>query len=166
VPLNLSPPSDAGLHMMAEGVVANDLTGAFGWTCPYCFERSWRPSEGSTPTDLPPSRTAISQLLPSYRNALGGLVAETLGGGFKLKVLDYATTYQSSDLRAALAGTTAEEQSLMFVGDTLREVATLIVKHLDHLQLLQNYADRLYNVVACRYSSDAGIDRPNRIFRA
>jgi glycosyltransferase involved in cell wall biosynthesis len=109
----------------------------------------------------------VPDVLPFYRNARGGLVAETLGGGFKLKVLDYAFHHVPIfGLRAALAGTTAEEQSLMFVGDTLREVGTLIVKHLDHPQLLQDHADRLYNVVASRYSSDAGIDRLNRIFRA
>lgn len=95
-----------------------------------------------------------------FQCARGGLVAETLGGGFKLKVLDYA--FQGLPifgLRGALAGTTAEEQSCMFLADSLDDLGAMIVENIDNTDRLNRSQHKLYELASNRYGLEMGTRR-------
>ncbi|TGN88566.1 glycosyltransferase [Bradyrhizobium yuanmingense] len=102
-----------------------------------------------------------------FQCARGGLVAETLGGGFKLKVLDYA--FQGLPifgLRGALAGTTAEEQSCMFLADSLDDLGARIVENIDNTDRLNRSQRKLHELASNRYGLEIGTRRLRDVFFA
>jgi polysaccharide biosynthesis protein PslH len=104
----------------------------------------------------------ISTFLPSSR---GGLVPDLLGGGFKLKVMDYAfERIPIFGLKAALAGTTPEEQSAMFLADDLGDLAGTIVRNIDDLAVLNRNQATLFSLFSDRFGLEAGIERMRAIF--
>jgi glycosyltransferase involved in cell wall biosynthesis len=99
----------------------------------------------------------INEFLAASR---GGLVAEDLGGGFKLKVLDYAfNRVPIFGLTSAMAGMTPEERSAMFLADDMESLATTIIQNIDDLPKLNECQATLFNLVSERFGVKAGINR-------
>jgi hypothetical protein len=95
----------------------------------------------------------------------GGLVAEVLGGGFKLKLLDYAfAKLPIFGLRMAVEGTTADEQSAMFISENMDGLADTIVENIDDLARLNRNQARLFELISGRFGLQAGIERVRGIF--
>jgi hypothetical protein len=90
----------------------------------------------------------------------GGLVAETLGGGFKLKLLDYAfARLPIFGLRMAVDGTTPDEQSAMYLADTMEGLADSIVDGIDDLAALNYNQAKLFELMSDRFGLKRGTER-------
>ena len=104
----------------------------------------------------------ISHLLLSSR---GGLVPDLLGGGFKVKVMDYAfERLPIFGLRMALAGTTPEEQSAMFLADNTDGLAKTIVENIDNLDKLNRNQAKLFELFTERFGLEQGVERVRELF--
>ncbi|MET4045488.1 glycosyltransferase involved in cell wall biosynthesis [Bradyrhizobium sp. RT6a] len=99
----------------------------------------------------------VDDLTPYFASCRGGLVPDLLGGGFKLKVLDYAfRRLPIFGLRSALAGTTPEEQSEMFLAGGLDRLADMVIRNIDDLAKLNRSQSSLFELVSSRFSLEAG----------
>jgi glycosyltransferase involved in cell wall biosynthesis len=104
----------------------------------------------------------ITSIVASSR---GGLVPELLGGGFKLKVMDYAfERLPIFGLKAALAGTSPEEQSAMFLADDIGGLAETIVQNIDNLEGLNQSQERLFELFSRRFGLESGVARLRTVF--
>ncbi|MCA1426784.1 MULTISPECIES: glycosyltransferase [unclassified Bradyrhizobium] len=107
----------------------------------------------------------LPDVRPLFETCRGGLVAEVLGGGFKLKILDYAFAGMPIfGLRTALTGMAAEERSAIFEAESLSELASLIVRNIDDLEGLNRRQTELQGLVAQRFGLAAGIKGMSRVF--
>jgi polysaccharide biosynthesis protein PslH len=107
----------------------------------------------------------VADLSGVFARSRGGLVAEVLGGGFKLKLLDYAfARLPVFGLKMAVEGTTADEQSAMFIAETLDGLADTIVENIDELATLNRNQARLFELTSERFGLKAGIDHVRGIF--
>ena len=107
----------------------------------------------------------LDDLAGPLARSRGGLVAEELGGGFKLKLLDYAfARLPVFGLKSAVEGTTAKEQSAMFLAEDMDGLATRIVENIDDLSGLNRKQASLFELVAGRFGMQQGIDRISGIF--
>jgi hypothetical protein len=107
----------------------------------------------------------VADLSGVLARSRGGLVAEVLGGGFKLKLLDYAfARLPVFGLRMAVDGTTADEQSAMFLADTMEGVANSIVQGIDDLTALNRNQARLFQLMSEHFGLERGTERLRRIF--
>jgi glycosyltransferase involved in cell wall biosynthesis len=97
----------------------------------------------------------------------GGLVPDLLGGGFKLKVMDYAFgRLPIFGLKEALAGTVPEEQSAMFLAEELGDLAATIVRNIDDLDALNRNQATFFRLASDRFGLEAGIQRLRAAFQA
>jgi polysaccharide biosynthesis protein PslH len=104
----------------------------------------------------------ISTYLLSSR---GGLVPDLLGGGFKLKVMDYAFEgLPIFGLKDALAGTTPEEQSAMFLAEGLDDLAATIARNIDDLDALNRNQETLFKLFSERFGLASGVRRLREVF--
>jgi hypothetical protein len=104
----------------------------------------------------------ISAVAASSR---GGLVPDLLGGGFKLKVLDYAfQRLPIFGLADALAGTTSEEQSAMFLAKSLDGLAETIISSIDDLDALNRNQSTLFKLLSDRFGLEAGTGHVRKAF--
>ncbi|KWV58525.1 hypothetical protein AS156_33575 [Bradyrhizobium macuxiense] len=102
----------------------------------------------------------VADLSSVLARSRGGLVAETLGGGFKLKLLDYAfARLPIFGLRAAVDGTTAEEQSAMYLADTMDGLAKAIIGGIDDLAGLNRNQAKLFELMSNRFGLEQGTKR-------
>jgi polysaccharide biosynthesis protein PslH len=100
-----------------------------------------------------------------FRSSRGGLVPDLLGGGFKLKVMDYAfERLPVFGLKAALAGTTSEEQSVMFLADGLENLGNVIVENIDDVDKLNANQNALFGLFSERFGLERGITRVREVF--
>jgi polysaccharide biosynthesis protein PslH len=107
----------------------------------------------------------VADVSPLLLSARGGLVPEVLGGGFKLKVLDYAfERLPIFGLKEALAGTTPEEQSAMFLAEDIDSFANIIVENIDDLDKLNANQERLFELFSDRFGLERGIELVRRVF--
>lgn len=107
----------------------------------------------------------VDDVSPYLLSSRGGLVPEVLGGGFKLKVLDYALgRLPIFGLKGALAGTTAEEQSAMFLAEDINSLSNIIVENIDDLNKLNASQERLFELFSDRFGLERGIDRVRDVF--
>jgi polysaccharide biosynthesis protein PslH len=104
----------------------------------------------------------ISTIVSSSR---GGVVPDLLGGGFKLKVLDYAfQRLPIFGLTDALAGTTSEEQSAMFLANSLDGLAKTIIRSIDDLDALNRNQLTLFKLISDRFGLEAGTRHLRKVF--
>jgi glycosyltransferase involved in cell wall biosynthesis len=102
----------------------------------------------------------VADLAGVLAKSRGGLVAETLGGGFKLKLLDYAfARLPVFGLRMAVDGTTADEQSAMYLADTMEGLANAIIDGIDDLPALNRNQTRLFELMSNRFGLEQGTER-------
>lgn len=107
----------------------------------------------------------VSDLGVHFARCRGGLVAEELGGGFKLKILDYAFSgLPIFGLEAAVEGSTIDEQSAMFLAKSMKELATCIVANIDDIDALNRRQFELFNLVSERFGIDPAIRRLSLAF--
>lgn len=107
----------------------------------------------------------VDDVSPFFASARAGLVPELLGGGFKLKLLDYAFhRLPIFGLRNAMAGTNEEEQSAMFLADSLDGLTQMILQQIDDLSVLNQKQSRLFDIMSARFGLEAGSDRLARVF--
>lgn len=107
----------------------------------------------------------VEDVSPFVASSRGGLVPDLLGGGFKLKVLDYAfQRLPVFGLRTALAGTTVTEQSAMFPADGLDNLAATIVRHIDDLTMLNRNQNSLFELLSGRFGLEAGTRHLSEVF--
>jgi hypothetical protein len=107
----------------------------------------------------------VEDVSPFFTSARAGLVPELLGGGFKLKLLDYAFhRLPIFGLRNAMAGTTEEEQSAMFLADSLDGLTQAILRNIDDLAALDQKQSTLFDLFSARFGLKAGTDHLARIF--
>lgn len=106
----------------------------------------------------------ISALATASR---GGLVAEVFGGGFKLKILDYAfMRIPIFGLQRALIGMTEEEQRAMFTASNLGRLANVIVENIDKPDLLNTRQETLWGMVSRRFGVEQAISKIPMVFEA
>ncbi|MET4023732.1 glycosyltransferase [Bradyrhizobium sp. S3.2.12] len=107
----------------------------------------------------------VDDVSPFVASSRGGLVPDLLGGGFKLKVLDYAfQRLPIFGLRNALAGTTVTEQSAMFPADGLDSLAETIIRNIDDLATLNRNQDSLFELLSARFGLEAGTRYLSKVF--
>lgn len=100
----------------------------------------------------------VDNLATIMAGSRGGLVPDLLGGGFKLKVLDYAfQRLPIFALRQAVAGTSPNEQSAMFLADDLDSLVETIVNNIDDLVALNGHQQSAFELISARFGLDAGI---------
>ena len=89
-----------------------------------------------------------------------------LGGGFKLKVMDYAfERLPIFGLRDALAGTTPEEQSAMFLAESIEGLAKTIVENIDNLDNLNRNQAVLFELFSERFGLKRGLECVREVFQ-
>ncbi|OAF16747.1 hypothetical protein AXW67_11910 [Bradyrhizobium neotropicale] len=102
----------------------------------------------------------VADLSGVVARSRGGLVAETLGGGFKLKLLDYAfARLPIFGLRTAVDGTTTDEQSAMYLADTMEGLANVIIGSIDDLAVLNRNQAKLFELMSSRFGLEQGTER-------
>ncbi|MDQ8727644.1 glycosyltransferase [Bradyrhizobium sp. LHD-71] len=107
----------------------------------------------------------VGDLKPLLERCRGGLVAEELGGGFKLKVLDYAFSgLPVFGLEAALEGSTIDEHAAMFIARSIEELATCIVANVDDIDALNGRQLALFNLASKRFGIEPAIRRLSAAF--
>jgi polysaccharide biosynthesis protein PslH len=107
----------------------------------------------------------VADISTFVSSARGGLVPELLGGGFKLKVMDYAfERLPIFGLKEALAGTTPEEQSAMFLANDLGDLANSITRNIDDLDSLNRNQQALFRLFSDRFGLTAGTNRVRKVF--
>lgn len=107
----------------------------------------------------------IDDVTPFLSSARGGLVADLLGGGFKLKVLDYAfQRLPIFGLKQAMAGTTSEQQAAMFLAGSLDRLGETIIQDIDNLEALNRRQNTLFKLFSARFGLEAGIRRLREVF--
>lgn len=102
----------------------------------------------------------VADLSGVLAKSRGGLAAETLGGGFKLKLLDYAfARLPIFGLRTAVDGTTADEQSAMYLAGTMEGLANAIIGSIDDLAALNGNQAKLFELMSSRFGLEQGTER-------
>lgn len=97
--------------------------------------------------------------------ARGGLVAEVFGGGFKLKVLDYAfKRLPIFGLDQALAGMAEDEKNYMYLAKDMFELGKLIVDSIDCFEELNRRQNGLFEKASCRFSVDWAAKQMRQVF--
>jgi glycosyltransferase involved in cell wall biosynthesis len=92
-------------------------------------------------------RAQVADIYALMRDARIGVVPEVLGGGFKLKILDYAfARLPICGLKDALSGLDAYELGNMLVAESFEEMGDMIVKHIDDFYLLNKMQMKSYEV--------------------
>lgn len=92
-----------------------------------------------------------------------GLVPELFGGGFKLKMLDYGfARLPIFGLKNAIAGTTEEEQSAMFLAEGVTGLGAKIVENIDNLDMLNQSQARLFAMFSDRFGMESSTARMHR----
>lgn len=105
----------------------------------------------------------VSDVGGIFANSRGGLVAEDLGGGFKLKILDYAfNRVPIFGLRDAMAGTLPNEQAAMFLAEDMEGLGTTIAENFDNAERLNRSQETLFQLVSERFGLAAGSARLQR----
>jgi polysaccharide biosynthesis protein PslH len=107
----------------------------------------------------------VADVSAIFRASRGGLVPDLLGGGFKLKVMDYAFgRLPIFGLKVALAGTSPEEQSAMILAEDINGLAKVIVENIDRPDKLNRNQAKLFESFADRFGLERGIERVRKIF--
>jgi glycosyltransferase involved in cell wall biosynthesis len=107
----------------------------------------------------------VDDISDLWHSSRGGLVPDLLGGGFKLKVMDYGfTRLPIFGLKEALTGTTPEEQSAMFLADNLDGLAKTIVENIDNLDKLNRNQTKLFELFSERFGLERGLERVREVF--
>ena len=89
----------------------------------------------------------VADIYAVMRDARIGIVPEVLGGGFKLKILNYAfARLPICGLNDALSGLDEHELSNMLVVQSFEEMGDVIVKHIDDFYLLNKMQMKSYEV--------------------
>jgi glycosyltransferase involved in cell wall biosynthesis len=102
---------------------------------------------------------------PVILSSRGGLVPELFGGGFKLKVMDYAfARLPIFGLKEAMAGTTADEQSAMFLANDMSGLAETITGNIDNLEQLNSNQEKVFKLFSRRFSINAVAESLREIF--
>jgi polysaccharide biosynthesis protein PslH len=92
-------------------------------------------------------RARVADIYAVMRDARIGIVPEVLGGGFKLKILNYAfARLPICGLNDALSGLDEHELSNMLVVQSFEEMGDVIVKHIDDFYLLNKMQMKSYEV--------------------
>lgn len=110
----------------------------------------------------------VDDVLPCANQVRCAVIPECLGGGLKLKLLDYAfMRLPIFGLAEALAGTTDEERSALFVASTLEEMTNQILSYIDNLSELDRKQATAFEVFSSRLDDDNRTgERLTRVFAA
>ena len=117
---------------------------------------------GEVPADLLPELRArcratrfhgfVSDVEPLFARARLGVVPECIGGGFKLKFLDYIFgRLPVATLSQAAAGLPPELRRTLLTGDTLEDLLRAIVSHMDRFEKLNRMQERAFALAQERY---------------
>ena len=106
----------------------------------------------------------VPEVEPFLREARMGLIAETVGGGFKLKTLEYAfNKLPIAALENALGGVELTADQDAIVEQTLPDLVKSIVERIDDFEFLNRAASRTAEQFASRFS---WIDRGQAFYQA
>jgi hypothetical protein len=102
----------------------------------------------------------VDAVAPFLSNARLAVVPEVIGGGFKLKFLDYFFgRVPVVTLTAAAAGLPQVLRSALFNCENLPAMVASIVTHIDHLTLLNQRQERAWSVSAALFRwRDRGVE--------
>jgi polysaccharide biosynthesis protein PslH len=117
---------------------------------------------GEVPADLLPELRArcratsfhgfVPDVEPLFTRARLGVVPECIGGGFKLKFLDYIFgRLPVATLPQAAAGLPPELRRNLLTGDTLDDLVRAIVSHMDRFEKLNRMQERAFALAQERY---------------
>jgi peptidoglycan/LPS O-acetylase OafA/YrhL len=117
---------------------------------------------GDVPADLLPELRArcratrfhgfVSDVEPLFARARLGVVPESIGGGFKLKFLDYIFgRLPVATLSQAAAGLPPELRRTLLTNDTLDGLVRAIVSHMDRIGELNRMQERAFALAHERY---------------
>lgn len=91
----------------------------------------------------------VADVVPYLQSARTALVPEVIGGGFKLKLLDYIFgRVPVATIAVAAAGLPAEIQANMLSEGSLEELAREVVANIDNLPLLNRMQQRAFEGAA------------------
>jgi hypothetical protein len=102
----------------------------------------------------------VPSIEPYLSQTRMGLIAETVGGGFKLKTLDYAFHHVPiAALTDALGGVDLEPDKDALIEDSIPALVDKIVSHIDDFEFLNTAARRTYRKLNGRFDwADRGQD--------
>jgi polysaccharide biosynthesis protein PslH len=117
---------------------------------------------GEVPADLLPELRArcratsfhgfVAEVEPLFARARLGVVPECIGGGFKLKFLDYIFgRLPVATLSQAAAGLPPELRRTLLTNDTLDGLVRAIVSHMDRIEELNRMQERAFALAQERY---------------
>jgi hypothetical protein len=97
----------------------------------------------------------LDDMAPLMNQARMAIVPELIGGGFKLKFLDYFfTRVPVASLTAAAAGLPAPLRELMFAEPTLEALVASIVANIDEVDRLNQFQDRAFHAARTLFRWD------------
>ncbi len=95
----------------------------------------------------------VSDVEPYLTNARIAVVPESIGGGFKLKFLDYIFgRVPVATVSQAVAGLPAELQRVMLSNDDLNELIRKIVSHIDRFDELNWMQERAFTIAKSQFN--------------
>lgn len=109
----------------------------------------------------------VPEVAPYLQQARLGLIAETIGGGFKLKTLDYVfQQVPIAALETALAGIELRPGRDAIIEATLPALVASMVRAIDDFPFLNTAASRAFALCADRFRwSDRGSAMLQAIYR-
>lgn len=102
----------------------------------------------------------VDDVAPYLQSARMALVPEVIGGGFKLKLLDYIFgRVPVATITEAAAGLSAEIQANMFCEQTLEDLAREVVANINNFTLLNRMQEHAFEAAASQFDwHDRGRD--------
>jgi hypothetical protein len=102
----------------------------------------------------------VTDLVPHLERARIGIVPESIGGGFKLKFLDYIFwRVPVATVSQAVAGLSGELQLAMIKNDTLEGLVDEIVSHIDRIDELNGMQERAFALAKAQFDWKARGER-------
>jgi glycosyltransferase involved in cell wall biosynthesis len=109
----------------------------------------------------------VADIYALMREARIGVVPEVLGGGFKLKILDYAFgRLPICGLKGALSGLDEDELSQMLVVESFDQMGAAIVKHIDDFYFLNKMQTKTYEIFEKAFSLSTSTNLLEAAFRS
>jgi glycosyltransferase involved in cell wall biosynthesis len=94
----------------------------------------------------------VEDVEPLFSNARMAVIPELIGGGFKLKLLDYLFgRLPMASIRAAAAGMPAEIREQMILADDLESLVAAIIENIDRTEQLNKMQQRGFELAEAAY---------------
>ena len=140
--------ADRGIELVVAGQVPSDLQQSLSASCRATTFRGF-----------------VQDLLPLLSEARIAVVPELIGGGFKLKFLDYFFgRVPVATVTAAASGIPARLREYLLMGEDIAALTQSIVEHIDRVQELNDRQTALFEQAAALFRwEDRGVQLRTQI---